>query len=326
MAELKEFDGWKKIEERARNGISKMKSAFLRDQAPDAEKFLVFSDLFSEPVRYCYNQLSSSTRTLWKALLEGFMTKYGGKNRVLVWILYNQARKRSNETSLEYLYRLNVAAIRAKIPIRDGSPASRKEHVNHYIVTLYYRDLAIMLTMLRLGDADDLEEMLQECENMEVRESHTSMGSSKLRQRVAPQAAQVPAKSARAVRAIHVESESSGSDIDACGSTSDSDRHKGYMATATDCAQKPDRYNVYMTTAADRATNPGEPIIRREQVDRDRHYDRGKPQTVCTHCGSKRHDDRGCWKRFACQKCGRKGHPDDNADYVCSVCKDVHEE
>ena len=97
---------------------------------------------------------------------------------------------------------------------------------------------------------------------------------------------------ARAVREIHVESESSGSDIDACGSTSDSDRHKGYMATATDCAQKPDRYNVYMTTAADRATNPGEPIIRREQVDRDRHYDRGKPQTVCTHCGSKRHDDR----------------------------------
>ena len=103
MAELKEFDGWKKIEERARNGISKMKSAFLRDQAPDAEKCLVFSDLFSEPVRYCYNQLSSSTRTLWKALLEGFMAKYGGKNSVSVGRPYYHARKRSNETPLEYL-------------------------------------------------------------------------------------------------------------------------------------------------------------------------------------------------------------------------------
>ena len=60
-------------------------------------------------------------------------------------------------------------AIRAKIPIRDGSPATRKEHVNHYINTLDDLDLDRMLTMLRLGDAEDLEETLQECENMEVR-------------------------------------------------------------------------------------------------------------------------------------------------------------
>ena len=45
-------------------------------------------------------------------------------------------------------------------------PVTRKEHVNHYIGTLDDRDLARMLTMLRLGDADDLEEKLQECENM----------------------------------------------------------------------------------------------------------------------------------------------------------------
>ena len=69
-----------------------------------------------------------------------------------------------------------MATIRAKIPIRDGSPATRKEHVNHYIGTLDYRDLDRMLTMLRLVDAYDLEETLQECENMEVRESHASMG------------------------------------------------------------------------------------------------------------------------------------------------------
>ena len=62
-----------------------------------------------------------------------------------------------------------MAAIREKIPIRDGSPATRKEHVNHYINTLDDLDLDRMLTMLRLGDAEDLEETLQECENMEVR-------------------------------------------------------------------------------------------------------------------------------------------------------------
>ena len=152
------------------------------------------------------------------------------------------------------------------------------------------------------------------------------MKSSKFRQRVAPQAAQVPAKPARAVRAIHVESESSGSDIDSCGSDSDSDRRKGYMATATDRAQKPDRHNVYLATAADRAQNTGDLLIRSEHVDRDMHYDRGKLHTVCTHCGSKRHGDRGCWKRLTCQKCGRKGHPAEKCYYECSVCKDVHEE
>ena len=107
------------------------------------------------------------------------MAKYGGKNIVSVGRLYYHARKRSNETPLEYLYRLTVAALRAKISIQYGSPTTRKEHVNYYIGTLDDRDLARMLTMLRLGDSDDLEETLQECENMEAREAHASMGSSK---------------------------------------------------------------------------------------------------------------------------------------------------
>ena len=125
------------------------------------ENCLVFSDILTEPSHDWYNQLSRSTRTSWKALLEGFMTKYGGKNRVSVGIRYYQARKQSNETLLEYLYCLNAAAIRAKIPIRDGSSAFRKEHVNPYIGTLDDRNLSIMLTILRLGDADDLEETTQ---------------------------------------------------------------------------------------------------------------------------------------------------------------------
>ena len=115
---------------------------------------------------------------------------------------------------MESLYRLNVVGILEKIPIRDGPSAIRKEHRNYYLGNLDDRDLERILTMLRLGDADDLEETLQECENMEVRESHASMGSNKFRQRHTSQAAQMPAKLDRAVRAIHVESESSGSEDD----------------------------------------------------------------------------------------------------------------
>ena len=107
------------------------------------------------------------------------MAKYGEKNGISVGRLYYQARKRSNDTPLEYLYHQNEAAIRAKFPIRDRPSAIRKKHVNHYIRTLDDLDLDRMLAMLRLGDADELEGTLQECENMKVREAHASMGSNK---------------------------------------------------------------------------------------------------------------------------------------------------
>uniref|UniRef100_A0AAV1UWB4 Retrotransposon gag domain-containing protein n=1 Tax=Peronospora matthiolae TaxID=2874970 RepID=A0AAV1UWB4_9STRA len=131
ITEMKEFSGREKKEERARNWISKVKSALLRDQVPEVEKCLVLSDLLTVLALDWYNQLSRLTRTSWKALLEGLVAKYGGKNSVSVGRLFYHARKRSNEKPLEYFYRLNVAAIQAKIPMRNGSPATRKEHVNH---------------------------------------------------------------------------------------------------------------------------------------------------------------------------------------------------
>ena len=166
------------------------------------------------------------------------MAKYGWKTGISVGRRYYQARKRLNETSMEYLFRLNVAAIRSKILIRDGSLAIRKKHVNHYIGTLNDRDPVRMLTMLRLGDADDLKEIRQECENMEVPEAHASIGSNKFRQRFTSQAAQLPAKPAWAVRAIHVESESSEPEAESGGSDNDSDRRNVYMAAAANRAQK----------------------------------------------------------------------------------------
>ena len=41
IADLKEFNGKDRDEDRARSWISKVKSAFLRDQTPDEEKCVV---------------------------------------------------------------------------------------------------------------------------------------------------------------------------------------------------------------------------------------------------------------------------------------------
>uniref|UniRef100_A0AAV1UZZ2 Retrotransposon gag domain-containing protein n=1 Tax=Peronospora matthiolae TaxID=2874970 RepID=A0AAV1UZZ2_9STRA len=62
MADLKEFSVRDQDEERARGWFNKMKTAFLRDQAPEDEKCLVFGDLLTGPARNWYSQLSRSTR------------------------------------------------------------------------------------------------------------------------------------------------------------------------------------------------------------------------------------------------------------------------
>ena len=116
MMELKEFSGKDRDEYKARSWISKVKSAFLRDQAPEEEKCLVFGDLLAGPVRKWYDQLSRSTRHKWKRLLDCFMIQYGGQG-VSAARQYYLARKRSDDAPLQYLHRLNVAAKHAKIAI-----------------------------------------------------------------------------------------------------------------------------------------------------------------------------------------------------------------
>ena len=49
---------------------------------------------------------------------------------------YHHAKKRSEEDPLQNLHLLNVMEMQAKIPVVDGSPDARKEHINHFIDTL----------------------------------------------------------------------------------------------------------------------------------------------------------------------------------------------
>ena len=78
ISELKEFSGKDREEDKARTWIGKVKSAFIRDQAPDEERCLVFGDLMVGPARYWYRQLSRSTRFNWKELMNSFLVEYAG--------------------------------------------------------------------------------------------------------------------------------------------------------------------------------------------------------------------------------------------------------
>ncbi|OWZ11736.1 hypothetical protein PHMEG_00015204 [Phytophthora megakarya] len=134
-------------EERARAWINKVKSASMRDQASDGEKCLTFADLLVGSAKNWCCQLSRSTRNKWGDLLRSFQTQYCGLG-VSVARQYYQARYRSDESSLDYLYRLNIAGLRARLKIKDGSTRDRREHVDHFIYTLEDPDLADRLTLL----------------------------------------------------------------------------------------------------------------------------------------------------------------------------------
>ncbi|KAE9298268.1 hypothetical protein PF008_g23539 [Phytophthora fragariae] len=310
MSELKEFSGKDGDEDRARSWVGKVKSAFIRDQAPDKKKCLVFGDLLTGPARNWYRQLSRTTRSTWKDLFQSFQVQYCGRG-VSVARQYYHARKRSDESPLEYLHRLNVAGLRARIQVKDGPSEIRREHVDHFIETLDDRDLADQLALLRVPDADTLEEVLRSRQRSKARQSKTVYGSVKPRQKT-PAAA-----GARAVRAVQVQADSSESEIESEESDDDG------------CLRR-----VYVAAAENHGGSPG-----RRQSDQDRsglHQDRdlgqnprsvdmGAPSKRCSHCGSRKHDDLGCWKRLTCEKCGKRGHPSDRCLFVCKACGEIHD-
>ncbi|OWZ04611.1 LOW QUALITY PROTEIN: hypothetical protein PHMEG_00023458 [Phytophthora megakarya] len=159
ISDLKEFTGKDMDEGRARAWIGKVKLAFQRDQATEEEKCLTFADRMVGPAKNWHRQLSRTTKSKWADILDSFQTQYIGLGMSVAWQYYH-ARKRSEETPLDYLYRLNVAAVRAKFKINDGNPKARWGHVDHYIETLGYPELADRLMLLRLADVDKLDEVL----------------------------------------------------------------------------------------------------------------------------------------------------------------------
>ncbi|OWY91905.1 hypothetical protein PHMEG_00039308 [Phytophthora megakarya] len=189
ISDLKEFTGKDMDEDRARAWINKVKSAFQRDQASEEEKCLTFGDLMVGSAKNWHRQLSRTTKTKWADLLESFQTQYCGLG----------------------------------MSIKDGNAKARREHIDHYIETLDDPELADRLTLLRLADVDDLEEVLRRRERAKSRQRRSAFGS-KFRQKVPASAPTAPARAA--VRAIQTHDPSSESDgvSGSDGSDSEGDR------------------------------------------------------------------------------------------------------
>ncbi|OWZ13698.1 hypothetical protein PHMEG_00012925 [Phytophthora megakarya] len=197
ISDLKEFTGKDQDEDRARAWISKN----------------------------WYRQLSRLTRNKWSDLLRSFQIQYCGLGVSVA---------RSDESPLDYLYRLNVAGLCARLKIKDGNAKERREHVDHDIETLEDQDLAERLTLLRLTDADDLVEVLRARDRAKNRQQKAAFGSSKYRQKSTNFTPSAPAKQ---VRTIQIQANDSGCDSESDrsgGSDSDVDSHRKIFLAASE--------------------------------------------------------------------------------------------
>ncbi|POM63372.1 Hypothetical protein PHPALM_21243, partial [Phytophthora palmivora] len=293
-----EFTGKDQDEDRARAWIGKVKSAFMRDQASDEEKCPTFADLLAGFAKNWYRQLSRSTRNKWPDLLRAFQIQYCGLG-VSVTRQYYHARRRPEESPLDYLYRLNFAGLRAKLKIKDGNAMDRREHVDHYIETLEDQDLADRLTLLRLSDADDLEEVLRARERAKSRQKKAAFGSSKYRQKATNPAPAATTKHVRAVQIRSVESESESESDGSDGSDSDGDNHRRiYLAAEQEVIPKTESgmEKVEQVPITHKSTDQTPPDHR------SRIQSSGSDWNRCSHSGSKKHSDLGCWRRLTCHK------------------------
>ncbi|OWZ10924.1 hypothetical protein PHMEG_00016132 [Phytophthora megakarya] len=282
ISDLKEFTDKDQDEDRARAWISKVKSAFKRDQASDDEKCLTFVDLLAGSAKNWYRQRRRSTRNYWSDLLRGFQIQYGGLG-VSVATQYYHTRPRSDASPLDYLYRLNVAGLRAKPKIKDGSAKGRRQHVDHYIETLEDQDLAERLNLLRLTDAEDLEEVFGARDRAKNHQKKAAFGSSKSQ----------PTPPPLLLRAIQILDNDSGSGCESdgsAGSDSDIDSHSRiFLAANEDATPKIEKESMNLDPRLpDRDHN--------HQDHNSKIHGIGFNRDRCSHCGSRKYLDLGCWR------------------------------
>ncbi|KAJ8525555.1 hypothetical protein ON010_g15559 [Phytophthora cinnamomi] len=149
------------------------------------------------PARQWYLQLLKKVKTSWTELMEQFRIQYCGKG-VSMASRYYHAMQRPDETPLDYLYRLNVAGLRANIPYADGTTEAKREHAEHIVKTLSTQgqELASRLTLMDVPDSVALEKKLRARHRGMARQRKTLFGSNKFRQKA-------PTPSSQPARVVH---------------------------------------------------------------------------------------------------------------------------
>ena len=138
--------------------------------------------------------------------------------------------------------------------------------MEHFIDSLDDQDLAKQLTLMRVHDANTMEETIHAYQRMSFRQNTEPAESNKFRSRSATAPAPVYPKTTHAVKSIRVESEERDSDSSSNGSDEEDFRRK-----------------VCVTTASDQVAAPGEKRDRLRKTERDDDLNLVGLSNACTH-------------------------------------------
>ncbi|KAE9311412.1 hypothetical protein PF008_g20216 [Phytophthora fragariae] len=118
----------------------------------------------SSAVRNWRGQLSKHIQSNWRRLSGEFKRKYL-KARTSESERYYTMRQKSNESAMEFFYRLNEAAVKAGIRYMKGKKDSA-HHIKRFIKNLRDQQLKAILRNTRFHNLDDLEYVLQQDEDL----------------------------------------------------------------------------------------------------------------------------------------------------------------
>jgi hypothetical protein len=343
-ADLKRFDGRTRDDFRSRSWLSTVRSAFRRDQLTPGEACLHFPDLLSDHAKNWYRQLPKDIRRSWPSLQEAFEDEYCGSSMAPLQKYYLMSRK-SSETPLDYLYRLNVQAIEAGVSYETFKAQA---HIKHFIMTCDDANLARHFSLNMPSNVSALRTALQ---NLQLQESHAKREESKQSKfgrkdgrdakegredRSARSGSRQKPISVHAVRSRSTKHDAgsdeeawqSGKDVsDDEDADSDEDAESDQGGDTNEAEPKAADEVIAFLAKVFAATQS------REGAAKPKHQSGQSPKSVswqkpvdpCTHCGSHRHRDQDCWRRLTCETCGRNGHPAEHCYQQCRGCGKVHD-
>ena len=296
VPDLKEFSGQRKDEYKAREWLERAQAAFSRDQLTEEEMIQQFPELLKRASKNWYRQLDREVKLSWSSLLKAFKNEYC-QDEISPEQKYYSLSRSQNEDPLDYLYRLNTQAKRAK---KDLKGSFALTHIDRFINTCEDESLRSKLMPLDITSAEHLAEILKKMRrrgHVDRRESYSRSRSRKSIHEVKHDTSSDSSDSSEISNSDHdCDSDSSGS----------SDNRRSSVAAAS---------KMYK---GEKSRDRGR--------DHSRDHDReGKAKRdPCSHCGSEKHEDRKCWKSVTCGICERVGHPSDHCWRACRSCLKIH--
>ncbi|OWZ22347.1 LOW QUALITY PROTEIN: Eukaryotic/viral aspartic protease [Phytophthora megakarya] len=293
FSERMAFNGKHASEEKNRVWFNCLKSESRRNGMTRDEVCTPFGDVM-------YLQLEKSVKKSLTELTEQFRVQYYGKG-VSMASLYYHASKHVDETPLEYLYRLNVAGMRAKIRYFDGTPEEKHEHVELFINTL-----GAGIGILPHADGSPGH-------------GHVGEKSSRVATRLSSQEEDTFRLEPIPPEGV-IANTNAGQAVDALQMTTD-DYDSGREGDSDDdqiCDQDRDdqeQPKMFVTRHASQPEN-----ARRDVETGGKVHDRPK----CRLCGSRRHSAEDCWSLLTYPKCAGQ-HPTDHCLRACKACGVVHD-